>query len=204
MTKKAEQRERTHEEILRSASRLLRERGIAASSVAHVMEGAGLTVGGFYAHFASKEALFDETLRRTARETWTALLGEAKGGTPRERAASVLRRYLSKVHRDSPDKGCPFPAVVGEVPREGEPFRDGLTGEVNTNADALAAFLQPGAQPGAPVRARALGLLALMVGGLSLARAVRGPLSDEILRACRAFGEEVFHAASTPDPMESK
>ena len=68
MTSKAEQKQHTNETILQSASRLLREKGISGARVADVMKGAGLTVGGFYAHFASKEALIDTTLRRTGRE----------------------------------------------------------------------------------------------------------------------------------------
>src|SRR5271170_4068750 len=66
MTTKDQQKERSHATILESAARLLRERGISGARVADVMKGAGLTVGGFYAHFGSKEELIDEVLRRAA------------------------------------------------------------------------------------------------------------------------------------------
>src|SRR6185295_15874713 len=68
MTTKALQKQQTNQTILQSAARLLREKGISGARVADVMKGAGLTVGGFYAHFTSKEALIDTTIRRTARE----------------------------------------------------------------------------------------------------------------------------------------
>src|SRR2546429_343541 len=78
MTSKDERKELSHETILSSAARLVRERGIGGARVADVMEGAGLTVGGFYAHFASKAELVDETLRRTAAE----LLARARRHPP--------------------------------------------------------------------------------------------------------------------------
>src|SRR6476659_6732057 len=106
MSQKAEQKQRSHDAILESASTLLRGRGIKASSVMDVMKGAGLTVGGFYGHFASKEELFVATIQEGAKTIWNRLLGSAKGETPRERALSVVRRYLSRQHRDNAVEGC--------------------------------------------------------------------------------------------------
>src|SRR5229473_82665 len=135
MNAKAEQKQRSHSAILESASRLLRQRGIAGASVADVMKAAGLTVGGFYAHFSSKKELIDDALRRTAGE-----------------------------HRE----------VLGE--------------QIDAVASELATHLPP-ARAGVRRRHLALGLVALMYGGLSLARALRGTgLSDEVLEACRALG----------------
>src|SRR3954462_13916462 len=108
---KAEQKQRSHATILESPSRLLRERGIAGASVSDVMKGAGLTVGGFYAHFASKEALVDAVLRRAAREMRERLFVGLADKSPSERFETVVRRYLSRTHRDQPETGCPLPAV---------------------------------------------------------------------------------------------
>ena len=83
MTAKEEQKERSHATILESAARLLRERGISGARVADVMKGAGLTVGGFYAHFGSKEALVDEVLRRAATENPRAPLRAPRREAPR-------------------------------------------------------------------------------------------------------------------------
>jgi TetR/AcrR family transcriptional repressor of nem operon len=193
MMSKTEQKDRTHESILESAARLVRERGIAGARVADVMKGAGLTVGGFYAHFASKEALVDDALRRTAGAMRARLFAglEAKGEA--DRAEVVLKRYLSTAHRDEVANGCPFPAVVGEIATTAGEHRQVLGVEV----EAFAAELQPFLSTGDVLQRRhlALGLLALMYGGISLARALRGSaLSDEMIRACRAFGRIVVRS----------
>jgi len=184
---KAKQKERTHETILTSAARLLRSKGIAGARVADVMSGAGLTVGGFYAHFSSKEALVDDVLRLTASRLRERLLTGLEAKDEADRAEVVLKRYLSASHRDDVENGCPFPAVVGEVATTAPEHRKVLAEQVDTFAKELQRVL-PGTDRLAP-RHLAIGLLALMVGGLGLARALRGTaLSDEVIKACRAFG----------------
>lgn len=186
---KAEQKQQTHASILQSAARLLREKGISGARVAEVMKGAGLTVGGFYAHFASKEALVDTTLRRTAAETRAKLFAKLDG-KPEERAELILKRYLSASHRDDLVGGCVLPATVGEVATTASEHAPALGGELDAFARELESVL-PTSDP-APRRQRALAMLALLYGGLALARAVRGTeLSDEILRACRAVGRRL-------------
>src|ERR1700712_4800635 len=101
MTQKSEQKDKSHKDIIASAAALLRERGIKASSVIDVMKGAGLTVGGFYNHFASKEQLFVETIQRAASTMWDSMLRSAKGESPRARALNVIGKYLSTRHRDN-------------------------------------------------------------------------------------------------------
>jgi TetR/AcrR family transcriptional repressor of nem operon len=185
---KQDRRERSHAAIVAAACALLRQKGVAGTSVAEVMRGAGLTVGGFYAHFPSKEALIDEALRRTADAMRARLFARVEERPPEARAALVLKRYLSSAHRDDAASGCPLPAIVGEVSTHAPDHREALAEELDRLARELAAHL-PG-DSGAAKRARALGMIALMYGGLSLARAVRGtPLSDELLRAARAFGD---------------
>ncbi len=185
MIGRSEQKQRTHEEILSSSVKLLRERGISGASVAEVMKSAGLTVGGFYAHFESKESLVATALRRAFRETWEGLL-RADDSDP-DIVRRVLKRYLSRGHRDHPELGCALPAVVGDATHAGEPVRDAVVDVIETWSDELGAHLR--SDKGSR-RQRALALIALMYGGLSLARAVRGTkLSDEILEACRQFGQ---------------
>ncbi len=185
MSVKAEQKARTHVAILDSACRLLRERGIAGARVADVMSRAGLTVGGFYAHFASKDALVDEAIRQTADATRAKLFDRLDEKPASARAEVVLKRYLSPAHRDDPANGCPLPAIVGEVATTAPEHRAVLADELGKLADRVAKLV-----PGESKRSTALATIALMYGGLSLARAVAGTeLSDEILRACRAFGK---------------
>ena len=101
MSARAEQKERSHESILESAARLVREKGISGAGVAEVMKGAALTVGGFYAHFASKDALVDETLRRTGAGLRERLFARIEEKPEADRAEVLLKRYLSADHRDA-------------------------------------------------------------------------------------------------------
>ncbi|TNF32259.1 MAG: TetR/AcrR family transcriptional regulator, partial [Deltaproteobacteria bacterium] len=115
--RKTERKRRSHAAILASATRLVREGGIRATSVADVMRGAGMTVGGFYAHFPSKEALFAESIASAATDAWERFLATLPEGEPHERARAALRGYLSRAHRDLPESGCPLPAVAAEAAR---------------------------------------------------------------------------------------
>jgi TetR/AcrR family transcriptional repressor of nem operon len=184
---KVERKERSHATILQSAARLLRERGISGASVADVMKGAGMTVGGFYAHFASKEALIDDALRLTAGELRERLFARIEEKPAADRAEVILKRYLSAAHRDERTMGCPLPAVAGEIGTTASEHTEVLKELVDALRARLAEQLPSG--KGLPPRTVALGLVALMVGGLSLARALRGTeLSDEVIRACRQLG----------------
>lgn len=194
MTRKTEQKQRSRAAIVASASTLLRGRGIKASSVVDVMKGAGLTVGGFYNHFDSKEALFAETIRDGASKTWKRLLDGAKGATPDERALSIVAGYLTRSHRDNIDGGCLLPNTAPEAAREGEPYRSALGSKLDGFVDSLAETLGSGEKH----REEAVGLIALMYGALSLSRAVAGtPLSDELLRAARKLSERALLGGET-------
>jgi TetR/AcrR family transcriptional repressor of nem operon len=190
---KSDQKEQTHRAIVDSASRVFRQRGIGGASVADVMAGARLTVGGFYAHFDSKAALVDETLREMGQRLRAMLFDRLDEKPAADRAVVVLKRYLSAPHRDLKTEGCPFPSVVGEIGTTAPEHRDALHGEVEALIGGLSQQLQ--AQGPLPRRQVAIAMLALMYGGMSLARALRGlELSDEVIRACRAIGSWVVSA----------
>jgi TetR/AcrR family transcriptional repressor of nem operon len=196
MNAKADQKERSHGRILDSASRLLRARGIAGAGVAEVMKGASLTVGGFYAHFASKEALIDEALKRIGAATRERLFARIEEKPETARAEVVLKRYLSPAHRDDVERGCALPAVVGEVGTTASAHSETLSEQIEALASGIEALL-PGSVA-LPRRHLALGLVAVMVGGLSLSRALRGtPLSDEVLRVSRSLGTFAVRSAAT-------
>ena len=179
-------KQRTRERILASAGRVFRRRGYAGAGVDAVMREAGLTHGGFYGHFASKEALFAETVTRTLGRT-AELMG--RGADDREGVAwlrAAVRRYLSRPHLRAVEEGCAIPAIVSELGRAGgaprEAFERRLL-ELLADVEGKAP-----AGPGLTPSDRVLATVALCVGGVSLARAVKDPaLSDRILRACRAL-----------------
>lgn len=183
MTVKAEQKAESHTTILESASRILRRHGIAGAKVADVMKGAGLTVGGFYAHWKSKEHLIDDTIRRTAAELRERLFRELADVEPAERADVVVKRYLNAKHRDAnatEGLGCPFPAIVGEVATTAPEHREAVAETLDLLVKRMTELVKS--------RRVALGIVALMVGGLTLARATRGTaISDEVITACRSL-----------------
>jgi TetR/AcrR family transcriptional repressor of nem operon len=180
---RVEQKGRTREAIVREAGRSLRLHGIAGSTVGEVMKAAGLTVGGFYAHFDSKEALLAEAMRATGRQLWQRVLDDTRGQPPLAQARAAVTEYLSERHRDDPAGGCLMPATGPEVARQGQPYRPVFATGLAHFADELARLIG-----GVRARQRALGVIAAMYGGLSLARAVgKGKLSSEILAGARSL-----------------
>jgi TetR/AcrR family transcriptional repressor of nem operon len=179
-----EQKQATHERILEAAGALIRKQGFTATSVENVMRAAGLTVGGFYAHFGSKQALLIESLTRIMakrREDWFQGLEDLRGA---EWMSHLVRRYLSRAHRDADVPACPLPAVLSDVVR-GEPaLKETLSRELDRMVEAIGANLSGDAR--ASARERALASYALCIGTLSLAKATAGTaLSDELLTAAR-------------------
>ena len=170
------------EQILDAAGTLFREHGFDGIGVADIMQRAGLTHGGFYGHFASKDDLAVETTARiVGRGGWA----ERITGKAKPTLADVVRSYLSPRHRDEPGRGCFFAAIGSDVARQPRSIRHAFTDGVRGRLDALRDLI-PGSSPVAR-RRRAVATLAGLVGALMLARAVDDPeLSDEILKAARA------------------
>lgn len=191
-----EEKARNRQHILEAAGRLFRLRGVEAVGIAELMSDAGLTHGGFYNHFASKNELvaavcaasFNESLDGLAQ---TVAEGDGEGGPPLRR---VVAEYLSPRHRDAPDGGCPSASLAADAGREDlavqhayargvEGYLIGFAAELSRVAHEEGRTLEP-----QEARHQAIGLLSEMVGALMLARAVRKAepaLSEEILNASR-------------------
>ena len=182
------QAEANHQAIEDAASRLFRERGLDGVTVAEVMAEAGLTHGGFYAHYASKDALAAaacESAFAVAQEKWRRRIDGA--ATPREARDTIADRYLRSANCDPSAATCPTATLVADVARAGadHPIHDAYLAGVRQQIDTLAAL----GTSGDPARDRADACvqLATMMGALLLSRACHGdPLSDEIAAAARA------------------
>jgi TetR/AcrR family transcriptional repressor of nem operon len=174
-----EHNEATRERILEAASRLFREHGIAAVGLAKIMAAANLTVGTFYTHFKSKEALLREALLRSLDARHEAVEQALRGAD----VETVFRAYLSPEHRDAAGTGCPVAALASEVARHPRATRNTFASHNAPTLEVLAAWLS--SRRGKKVsRADAAALLGLLAGTLQLARATPDRAeSDAILEA---------------------
>jgi TetR/AcrR family transcriptional repressor of nem operon len=183
-----EQAAENRDRIIDVAGRLFRERGLDGIGVANLMKAAGLTHGGFYGHFASKEDLEVQACQRVldrSAETWPAMAKD-----PQAPLKGLLDRYLTARHRDGPGEGCIYAALASDVARQNSPaLRRTFTAGLRPLIDTLVRIV-PGRSRAAR-RQKALACLSTMVGALILARAVDdAELSDEILVAARTSSGE--------------
>lgn len=179
-----DQAAQNRERIIEVAAKLFRERGFDGIGVADLMKSAGMTHGGFYGHFASKEDLMAQACTRALDGSLEALHQIAERGDENALSA-VASAYLSPAHRDRPGEGCVLAALGAEAARHGSPVRSAFTGGVRSALDLLTRLV-PGKSKRAR-RERALATYASMIGALVLARAVDDPeLSEEVLQAVLA------------------
>src|SRR6202040_808836 len=172
-----EQAAENRKRIVATAARMFRDKGFDGVGVDAIMKGAGLTHGGFYGHFRSKDDLAAEAVTRALERS-----------TERQSRFTDLNDlvcdYLSERHRTDRANGCAIAALSAEMVRHGEGMRRGVTAHMRAQLDRLSHLLTGGTA--ASRRKRAIATLAGMIGALMLARAVEDPaLSDEILAAAR-------------------
>jgi len=177
---------RTRRKIVEAAAAAFRAGGVAGVRVEDVMARAGLTHGGFYAHFASKEDLLREAMEHASRQTVEMLstsTADAPGG---DRLQAVIDTYLTPAHVAHPEWGCPLAALGPELTRAGGATRGALAASVKDRLDWMRRLLPDGRRDAAS-DAQAIGTLACMVGGVVLARAAGPKDSAAVLKACREF-----------------
>lgn len=162
--------------ILDVASRLFREKGFDAVSVAEVMKSAGLTHGGFYGHFGSKDDLVAETIGH--------VLAQSEGGGAE--LSSYLEDYLAPRHRDNAAGGCPTAGLVADIRHQTPAARAAMTAGLRSTIERISKALPD--MDAADKRRAAIGTWAAMVGAVILARAIDDTtLSDEVLEQTRAW-----------------
>ncbi|MBL7091201.1 TetR/AcrR family transcriptional regulator [Acidovorax sp.] len=190
-----EQMAENRERILDAAAQLFREKGFDGIGVADLMKSAGLTHGGFYGHFASKDELMAQASARALQRlqtAWAAIAREAveQGQDP---LAAIEAAYLSPRHRDAAGQGCLLAALGGDAARQGPAVRHAVTEGVRAQLEGLATLMS--GRTKAAKRQRALADYANLVGAMVLARAVDDEeLSNEILNATAA-------ALRLPEPV---
>jgi TetR/AcrR family transcriptional repressor of nem operon len=179
-----EHKQDTHARIVRKASVRLREKGAHGIGVADLMKEAGLTHGGFYAHFDSREALvieaFNHAMDRST-ERWRKM---AEQTPPEKRLAAIVDAYLTAVHRDDPGHGCAITALGPEIARESPKTRKAFAAKLDQMIDMMADHIT--GVPRKAARKQAISTLVTMAGTILLSRiAGSGELSDELRRPRR-------------------
>lgn len=163
-SRKAESRER----ILREAAAAVRREGADRVSVATIMGRAGMTVGGFYAHFASKDDLLAMAVRQMFEERYHVFRDHLDDPDAAHTLGRFVDNYLSMRHRDAVERGCPIPALAGEIGRLAPPVRDEFIRGIEGLEKAVRGLLDRMGRPDAT--ALAASLIAEMTGAVSLAR----------------------------------
>ena len=186
-----EDKRATHARIVRVAAKRFRERGLEGIGVADVMKEAGVTVGGFYKHFESRDELVVEALATAFKDldVWE----EHTEGLPQ-----LLQNYLTETHRDAPGTGCAMGAFLGDMTRGSKSARAVYTARVKRSL-AFSSALLPSSPP-SDKRGRALLILSALLGAINLSRAVSDPtLSREILHQVREQLIDLVKPGSHPD-----
>jgi TetR/AcrR family transcriptional regulator, transcriptional repressor for nem operon len=173
-------KEVTHERIVETAARAIRRSGYGGTGVADIMKEAGLTHGGFYAHFDSREGMLAEAADRAGADTVAFLTRVAAAATPKKALEAMLSAYLSKGHVEGRESGCAVAALGSEMPRQAPKVRRAATRRIKEMIDLVARQSPDWGQPGA--HERALVTVATAVGALVLARAVDDPKLSDALR----------------------
>ena len=174
----------TRARILREAAKEIRAKGPDNVGVAGVMKRAGLTHGGFYSHFASKDALVTEAIGAMFDDAGAVSRAIEAANEPRAALVGYIDFYLSRAHRDARERGCPLPALSSDLARSTPAARDrfaaGVSALTRRLARALAALgvVKPESEASA--------MLSQLVGAGVLARAVEGAASDAILADAKA------------------
>jgi TetR/AcrR family transcriptional repressor of nem operon len=181
----------THERIVEVAARAIRRSGYSGAGVADIMKEAGLTHGGFYAHFASREAMLAEAADRAGAESIAVAESVVASAPPDKALEAMVRSYLSKAHFENAEVGCPIASLGSEMPRQAPEVRHAATRRIKEMIEVVARQLPEKSESDA--YEHALVIMATMVGTLVLARAVDDQeLADSLLQA----GLKAFDSSS--------
>lgn len=168
---------------------MFRARGYDGVGVDAIMNEAGLTAGGFYAHFDSKETLFAEAIETALAEGRAARARQSSQPAGMDPLQALIKSYLSRAHRDQIATGCPLPSLTPDVARSGEATRESYEQQFLRYLTAIESMLPEDAEH---KRETALAVAAQCIGGLMIARAVKDEkLSDQILKASRQAATKI-------------
>jgi AcrR family transcriptional regulator len=184
-------KQETHDRIVRTAAGAIRKHGFHGISVADLMEEAGLTHGGFYAHFASRDAMLAEALDEAANDSLDRLSKAADAAKPEDALDATMDFYLSDRHVAETERGCTLAALGSETGRQSPEVRHVMTRRVREMADVIERQMSGWGKTSR--HEDALAVMSTMVGALLIARAVDDPQLSKDIRAAakRLVGKRV-------------
>jgi TetR/AcrR family transcriptional repressor of nem operon len=186
-----EQKTETHERIIDAAARSFREHGSGGQGVARLMKDVGMTHGGFYRHFESKEELLVDAITRGFQETADGMIAAAAKAPQGEQLRRIIERYLSLEHLEDPGGGCVLSTLASEIARQRPTVRARINAAMKSYRERLLPFL-PG-KDDAERRRQFIVLFPAMAGVLMTARAMSDPAArKEILSVARRFYISAF------------
>jgi TetR/AcrR family transcriptional regulator, transcriptional repressor for nem operon len=179
-----EHKAETHQKIVKDASRLVRAEGMTGTAVSAVMRDAGLTHGGFYKHFGSKDALLMESLSEAFQEIANRLAHAAKQSKPETAWKAIVKTYLSLEYCDHAEYGCPLPALAPELARADKAMKPRIFEELKKYKDRMLPFM-PGRRTADKERAF-FSIFSTMVGAIEIARMLPEPaMREKVLASAR-------------------
>jgi len=181
-----EHKAEVHQKIVNDASRRVRAEGPKGAAVAAVMRDAGLTHGGFYKHFASKDELLLESLKEAFRDVGDTLVRAAEQSRPEAAWKAIVKTYLSLEYCDHPERGCPLPALAPELARVDQKMRRQILPQLVNYKDRMVRFM-PGPRTADKERAF-FAIFATMAGAIEIARMLPEPaMRKKVLAAAKGF-----------------
>ncbi len=151
MRYRPEHKAEVHQKIVKDASRRVRAEGLTGAAVAAVMRGTGLTHGGFYKHFGSKDELLLESLHEAFREIGDTLVGAAEQSRPEAAWKAIVKTYLSPEYCYHAERGCPLTTLAPELARADKGMRDWILAELVNYKDRMIPFM-----PGRRIQTRSV------------------------------------------------
>jgi TetR/AcrR family transcriptional repressor of nem operon len=181
-----EHKSEVRKKIVKDASRRFRAKGLAGAGVSDVMNDAGLTHGGFYKHFKSKDVLLVESLAEGFQEISDRLIQAAEQAEPGDAWKEIVNTYLSTDHCDEPESGCPLTALAPELGRTGPALEPQILGELVKYKSRMLPFM-PGNDPQDKEKAF-FAIFSTMIGAIELARMLPEPeMREKVIATARDF-----------------
>ncbi len=186
MRYRPEHKAEVHQKIVKDASRRVRAEGLTGAAVAAVMQSTGLTHGGFYKHFESKDELLLESLHEAFREIGDTLVGAAEQSRPEAAWKAIVKTYLSAEYCDHVERGCPLPTLAPELARADKEMRGRIFIELVNYKDRMIPFM-PGRRIADRERAFFV-IFSTMIGAIEIARMLpESAMQEKVLANAREF-----------------